>query len=100
MPTIAGRRIAVHEPSSLTTFLFTDIEGSTRLWEQEPERMRPALARHDALARTAIESHGGTVVKMTRDGLYAAFDRPLDAIGATLQLQQSLAEPPANQGVA
>jgi class 3 adenylate cyclase len=52
--------------------------------------MRPALARHDALARTAVEGHGGTVVKMTGDGLHAAFDQPLDAIGATLQLQQSL----------
>src|SRR5438552_11143 len=90
----------MHDSSAVTTFLFTDIEGSTRLWEQEPDRMRPALARHDALARTAVESHGGRVVKMTGDGLYAAFDRPLDAIGATLQLQQSLADPEATNGVA
>jgi hypothetical protein len=57
----------MHDPAEVTTFLFTDIEGSTRLREHEPERMRPALARHDALARTAVESHRGTVVKMTRD---------------------------------
>src|SRR3984893_7514037 len=87
-------------PTGTVTFLFTDIEGSTRLWEQEPERMRPALALHDALARSAVEGHGGTVVKMTGDGLYAAFDQPLDAIGATLQLQQALADPEATNGVA
>jgi predicted ATPase/class 3 adenylate cyclase len=90
----------VHDTSAVTTFLFTDIEGSTRLWEREPERMQPALACHDALARTAVESHGGTVVKMTGDGLHAAFDQPLDAIGATLQLQQALTDPAATNGVA
>ena len=62
--------------------------------------MRPALARHDALARTAVESHRGTVVKMTGDGLYAAFDDALDAVEATLQLQQALADPDATNGVA
>ena len=46
--------------------------------------MRPALARHDALARAAVEGHRGTVVKMTGDGVHAAFDDPLDAVGATL----------------
>ena len=90
----------MHDASAVTTFLFTDIEGSTRLWEEEPERMQPALACHDALARTAVESHRGTVVKMTGDGLHAAFDLPLDAIGATLQLQQALADPAATNGVA
>ena len=90
----------MHDPSAVTVFLFTDIEGSTRLWEREPERMRPALARHDALARLAVESHRGTVVKMTGDGLYAAFDDALDAVEATLQLQQALADPDATNGVA
>ena len=47
---------------SVTTFLFTDIEGSTRLWEQESERMRPALARHDAIARASVENNHGLVV--------------------------------------
>ena len=97
---VVARGLGVHDASSVTAFLFTDIEGSTRLWEQEPERMRPALARHDALARTAVEGHGGTVVKMTGDGLYAAFDQPLDALGATLQLQQALADAEATNGVA
>ena len=46
-------------PSGTVTFLFTDIEGSTRLWQQEPEAMRPALARHDEILRAAIEAHDG-----------------------------------------
>ncbi len=86
-------------PADTVTFLFTDIEGSTRLWEQEPERMKPALAAHDALARKAIEGHHGTVVKMTGDGMYAAFDDVLDALVATVDLQQALADPVATHGV-
>ncbi|TAK42858.1 MAG: adenylate/guanylate cyclase domain-containing protein [Betaproteobacteria bacterium] len=79
------------EPPVPATFLFTDIEGSTRLWEQAPERMRAALARHDAIARAAVESHRGVLVKTTGDGVHAVFARPLDALGATLQLQLDLA---------
>ena len=86
-------------PTGTVTFLFTDIEGSTRLWEQDAERMRPALARHDALVRTAVEGHRGNVVKMIGDGVHAAFADPLDAVGATLQLQQALADPEATGGV-
>jgi predicted ATPase/class 3 adenylate cyclase len=82
------------------TFLFTEIEGGTRLWEHNPERMQPALARHDALARAAVEDNCGTVVKMTGGGVYAAFDDPIDAVGATIQLQQALADPIATHGVA
>jgi len=84
----------------IVTFLFTDIEGSTRLWERQPERMRPALARHDALARAAVERHRGVIVKMAGDGAHAAFDDPLDAVGATLELQQALADPEATCGIA
>ena len=62
--------------------------------------MRPALAQHDALARTAVINHRGTVVKMTGDGLYAAFEDSLDAMGATLQLQLALTNPEATNGVA
>ena len=60
-------------PSGTVTFLFTDIEGSTRLWEEHPDAMRDALARHDELVREAIEAHGGYVVKTTGDGFHAAF---------------------------
>jgi predicted ATPase/class 3 adenylate cyclase len=84
----------------VVTFLFTDIEGSTRLWEQEPERMRPALARHDAIAKAAVERHHGIIVKMAGDGVHAAFNDPLDAIAATVELQQALAHPETTGGIA
>ena len=84
----------------VVTFLFTDIERSTRLWEQEPERMRPALARHDEIAKAAVERHHGAIVKMAGDGIHAAFNDPLDAIGATLELQQALADPETPGGIA
>jgi predicted ATPase/class 3 adenylate cyclase len=91
--------MVVQEPFAVTTFLFTDIEGSTRLWEQEPERMRPALARHDALARSAVEATRGVVVKMTGDGVHAAFGDPLDAVSAALQFQQALVDASATHGI-
>jgi len=77
-------------PSGTVTFLFTDIEGSTRLWDEHPEAMRPALARHDELARTAIESHGGIVVKTTGDGFHAAFGTAHDGIDAAINAQLAL----------
>ena len=50
----------VEWPAGTVTFLFTDIEGSTHLWEEHPDAMQPALARHDELVGEAIESHDGT----------------------------------------
>ena len=91
--------LGVQERSAVTTYLFTDIEGSTRLWETEPEKMRPALARHDAIVREAVDSNRGTIVKMSGDGVHAAFADPLDAIHATLQLQRTLAELEATEGI-
>ena len=79
--------------ASTVTFLFTDIEGSTQLWEQEPERMQIALARHDALVRASIACSGGKVVKMTGDGVYAAFDESVGALGAALAIQRAIAVP-------
>lgn len=76
---------------STTTFLFTDVEGSTRLWETEPERMRPAMARHDALVRAVVQRLGGVVVKMTGDGVHAAFAHAADALRAALEIQLELA---------
>ena len=89
----------MHDASAVKTLLFTDIEGSTRLWEQEPERMGPALACHDAIARAAVERHHGVVVKMSGDGVHAVFDDPLDALSATLELQQALIDPEATNGI-
>ena len=85
--------------SGVTTLLFTDIEGSTRLWEQEGERMSLALVEHDALSRKAVEGNHGVIVKMTGDGMYAAFGDPLDALNATAMLQQSLAGLAANNHI-
>ena len=87
-------------PFAVATFLFTDIEGSTRLWEQQPDQMRPALACHDAIVRGAVESNRGAVVKMIGDGAHAVFEDPLDAVAATLRLQQGLADPQATHGIA
>ena len=78
--------------SNVTTLLFSDIEGSTRLWEEDREQMSVTLAGHDAVARTAVESNHGVVVKMTGDGMFAAFVDPTDAIKATLALQRALAD--------
>ena len=71
----AGARssIGMCDPYTLTAFLFTDIEEHPA-WDRQPERMRPALARRAALARSAVEGHRGTVVKMRGNGLCAAFD--------------------------
>ncbi len=80
----------MHESSKLTTLLFTDIEGSTRLWEQDGANMSVALAEHDRLSRSAVTEHRGAIVKMTGDGICAAFADPLDALLATVVLQRSL----------
>ena len=60
-------------PSGTVTFLFTDVEGSTRLWEEFPRAMQQALARHDQILRDASLSWGGSGGKTTGDGLHAAF---------------------------
>jgi len=81
------------------TVLFTDIEGSTRLWEEQREMMSAALARHDAMSRAAVERNRGIVVKMTGDGMCAAFDDPVDALQATVTLLKSLHDPSATSGI-
>jgi TolB-like protein/class 3 adenylate cyclase/Tfp pilus assembly protein PilF len=81
-------------PVGTVTFLFTDIVGSTSLWEAQREAMRISLARHDALLRRCIEQHGGYVVKTTGDGFHAAFASASDAVEAAIAGQQALhAEP-------
>src|SRR5437870_13766434 len=79
-------------PTGTVTFLFTDIEGSTRLWEQHPEAMPAALARHDALLTAGVQQHGGTVVKSRGEGdsLFAVFARATDALAAAADLQRIL----------
>jgi class 3 adenylate cyclase len=71
-------------PTGTVTFLFTDIEGSTRLWEQHPAAMHPALARHDALLAAGIQQHGGVVVKSRGevDSFFAVFPHAPAALAA------------------
>jgi predicted ATPase/class 3 adenylate cyclase len=80
-------------PSGTVTFLFTDIEGSTQLWEKHPEAMRDALAQHDSILREAIESNHGYVIKTTGDGIHSVFETAIDAVNATLMAQRNLNAP-------
>jgi predicted ATPase/class 3 adenylate cyclase len=79
-------------PTGTVTFLFTDLEGSSRLWEEHPEAMKGALARHDEILRGAVEGHGGHVVKTTGDGVHAVFATAHDAVDAALEAQCALSE--------
>ena len=74
------------------TFLFTDIEGSTRLWADQTEAMNQALATHDRLLREAITAHGGHVFKTVGDAFCAAFEAADAAVAAALALQRAVAE--------
>ena len=77
-------------PSGTVTFLFTDIEGSTRLWEQHADVMRGALQQHDTILRDAVSAHGGVVVKGTGDGLHAVFADPSAGVDAAVDGQRML----------
>ena len=79
-------------PTGTVTFLLTDIERSTHLWEQHPEAMPGALARHDALIAEVVQQHGGAVVKSRGEGdsFFAVFARAVDAVVAAGALQQVL----------
>ena len=87
MPTPSAGRFL---PSGTVTFLFTDIEGSTRLWETQHAAMQQALAHHPAILRDAIEANDGYLVKTTGDGAHAAFAISADAIAACLAAQRAL----------
>jgi class 3 adenylate cyclase len=80
-------------PSGVVTFLFTDIEGSTRRWEADADEMRAALETHDAVLREAIEGHTGWLFKHTGDGICAAFSSPRSAVYAAVAAQRALALP-------
>jgi class 3 adenylate cyclase len=78
-------------PSGTVTFLFTDVEGSTRLWEKHPDAMLEALGRHDEIVRSAIEARGGYVFSTAGDSFAAAFARAGDAVRAAIDAQRALA---------
>jgi predicted ATPase/class 3 adenylate cyclase len=86
-------------PSGVLTFLFTDIEGSTRRWEADADAMRVALLAHDEILRSAIEEHGGFLFSHTGDGVVAAFASPRCAVDAAIAAQRAL-ELPVRMGLA
>ena len=77
-------------PTGTVTFLFTDIEGSTRLWQEQPEAMSVAHARHDEILRDAIESDHGYIFQIVGDSFSAAFHNAIDALNAVLSAQRGL----------
>ncbi len=79
-------------PTGTVTFLFTDLEGSTRRWEEHREEMPDALVRHDVIVREAIESHGGVVFSEMGDGMAAVFASPGAAIEGAVAAQLGLAD--------
>ena len=79
-------------PTGTITYLFSDVEGSTRLWQQHPEEMRAVMARHDALLTSEIERSGGAVVRSRGEGdsIFSVFVRATDAGSAACGIQQAL----------
>jgi predicted ATPase/class 3 adenylate cyclase len=77
-------------PTGTVTFLFTDIEGSTRLWEEHTKEMQAALGRHDNLLHVTITEHRGHVFKTVGDAFHAAFPTASDAVAAALDAQRAL----------
>ena len=92
LPSAPG--LAATLPTGTLAFLFTDIVGSTQLWERQPQAMQPALARHDALLRQAIDADGGQVVRTAGDAFHAVFTTVAAALDAALAIQRSLVAEP------
>ena len=86
----SSRKQVAHPPAGTITFLFTDIEGSTSMWEKAPAQMQHALARHDQILRSAVEAHEGYVFKTVGDAFCAAFATARQALEATLAAQRTL----------
>jgi class 3 adenylate cyclase len=84
----------VGAPSGTVTFVFTDVEGSTHLWETAQSAMGTAIERHDELVRSAVEGNGGSVFSTGGDGFAVAFARAGDAIAAAVDAQLALAAEP------
>ncbi|HEY6074563.1 MAG TPA: adenylate/guanylate cyclase domain-containing protein [Anaerolineales bacterium] len=77
-------------PTGTVTFLFTDIEGSTKLAQEHPNEMPELLARHNTILHQSIEQHHGFVFRIVGDSFSAAFDRASDALSAALEAQRGL----------
>jgi class 3 adenylate cyclase len=83
-------KVVASPPTGTVTFLFTDIEGSTKMWERSPQAMQAALARHDEILRWAIVERGGYVFKTVGDAFCCAFWTATDALDAALEVQRTL----------
>jgi class 3 adenylate cyclase len=92
-------RSSSERPVGIVTFLFTDIEGSTRRWEADADVMRTALGSHDQVLREAIEAQRGWLFKHTGDGVCAVFSSPRSAVDAAVAAQRTL-ELPVRMGIA
>jgi class 3 adenylate cyclase len=77
-------------PTGTVTFLFTDIEGSTKMWERDAPAMQVAIARHDTILKQTIEERGGYIFKTVGDAFCAAFPTASNALEAALAAQQAL----------
>ena len=86
--------MAGHPPSGTVTFLLTDLEGSTRMWEQDPDAMKAAMARHEDLLENTIAGNRGFVFARMGDGMAAAFGTAKDAISAADAIRRALADEP------
>ena len=88
-------------PTGVVTFVLTDIEGSTALWEAHPEVMAQVIARHHELAADIAEDHGGHMPRSQGEGdsTLSAFGRATDAIAAALDFQRALAAEPWPEGI-
>src|SRR6516225_10023336 len=86
--------MAGHPPSGTVTFLLTDLEGSTRMWEQDPDAMKAAMARHDELLEKTIAASQGFIFARMGDGMAAAFATAPGAVAAAGAIQQVLSDEP------
>ena len=77
-------------PTGTVTFLFTDVENSTPLWDKHPEAMKSALAKHDSLVRSISLLHNGRIIKTTGDGFHVVFATATDAVQAAIHAQQAI----------
>ncbi len=84
-------------PTGIVTFLFTDIQGSTLLWENRPNLMADALQLHNAVLRQAIQANRGVVFKVVGDAFQAAFASPTKALNAAITAQRGLISAPWNE---
>src|ERR671913_842519 len=87
---MCGANVLAESPRGTVTFLFTDIEGSTALWEREREAMAAAVERHIALLDAAIQAHGGVHFKTVGDAVQAAFPTAPAAVAAAVDGQRAL----------